>query len=129
MTSKKLDLLEQLKLQQKELTEEIEQEIKQDLNQETHLLKYLQDVNGENIQSTTCHINSIYEEIIEINHAINLTAFISINDLPEIRKESRDRKKRAKLINDLEDYRNSHLEYSREVKNQSSKNIIKKYKN
>jgi len=97
MTSKKLDLLEQLKLQQKELTKEIELEIKQDLNQETHLLKYLQDVNGGNIQSTTCHINLIYEEIIELNLAIESSDFISITDLPKIRKESKIVNKRESI--------------------------------
>jgi predicted GIY-YIG superfamily endonuclease len=58
---------------------------------------YLKDINNENIQNETIKINSIYEEIIELNSLIKLTDFICIDDLSEIKKESQDFIKLRKL--------------------------------
>ncbi len=55
--------------------------------------EYLKDINNENIQDKTIFINSIYEEILDLNRLIKLTDFICIDDLPEIKKESQDIKK------------------------------------
>jgi hypothetical protein len=55
---------------------------------ESKIQEYLKDLNNENIQNETIKINSIYEEIIELNRLIKLTDFICIDDLPEIKEES-----------------------------------------
>ena len=64
---------------------------------ESKIKEYLKDINNENIQSETIRINSIYEEIIELNRLINLTDFICIDDYFLIKKESQDMKKLNKL--------------------------------
>ena len=64
---------------------------------ESKIQDYLKDLNNENIQNETIKINSIYEEIIELNRLIKLTDFICIDDLPKIKKESQDMKKLNKL--------------------------------
>ena len=64
---------------------------------ESKIQEYLKDINNENIQSETIRINSIYEEIIELNRLINLTDFICIDDYFLIKKESQDMKKLNKL--------------------------------
>jgi len=64
---------------------------------ESKIQDYLKDINNENIQSETIKINSIYEEIIDLNMFIKLTDFISIDDLSEIKKESQDFIKLKKL--------------------------------
>ena len=64
---------------------------------ESKIQEYLKDLNNENIQNETIKINSIYEEIIELNRLIKLTDFICIDDLPKIKKESQDMKKLNKL--------------------------------
>ena len=64
---------------------------------ESKIKEYLKDINNENIQSETIKINSIYEEIIELNMFIKLTDFICIDDLSKIKKESQDTKELNKL--------------------------------
>ena len=64
---------------------------------ESKIQDYLKDLNNENIQNETIKINSIYEEILELNRLIKLTDFICIDDLPKIKKESQDMKKLNKL--------------------------------
>jgi len=64
---------------------------------ESKIKEYLKDINNENIQSETIKINSIYEEIIDLNMFIKLTDFICIDDLSEIKKESQDFIKFRKL--------------------------------
>jgi len=64
---------------------------------ESKIQDYLKNINNENISKETIKINSIYEEIIELNSLIKLTDFISIDDLPEIKKESQDYIKLKKL--------------------------------
>ena len=64
---------------------------------ESQIEDYLKNITNENIQNETIKINSIYEEIIELNSLIKLTDFISIDDLPEIKKESQDFIKLQKL--------------------------------
>ena len=64
---------------------------------ESKIQDYLKDIKNENIQSETIKINSIYEEIIDLNMFIKLTDFISIDDLSEIKKESQDFIKLKKL--------------------------------
>ena len=64
---------------------------------ESKIQDYLKDINNENILKEIFKINSIYEEIIELNSLIKLTDFISIDDLPEIKKESQDYIKLKKL--------------------------------
>jgi hypothetical protein len=64
---------------------------------ESKIKEYLKDINNENIQSETYRIKLIYEEIIELNRLINLTDFICIDDLYQIKKESQDMKKLNKL--------------------------------
>jgi len=64
---------------------------------ESKIQDYLKDLNNENIQNETIKINSIYEEIIELNRLIKLTDFICIDDFPKIKKESQDIKKLNKL--------------------------------
>ena len=58
---------------------------------------YLKDLNNENIKNEIIKINSIYEEIVELNRLIKLTDFICIDDLPKIKKISQDMKKLNKL--------------------------------
>jgi len=64
---------------------------------ESKVQDYVIDITNENIPNETIKINSIYEEIIELNSLIKLTDFISIDDLPEIKKESQDYIKLKKL--------------------------------
>ena len=64
---------------------------------ESKVQDYVIDITNENIPNETVKINSIYEEIIELNSLIKLTDFISIDDLPEIKKESQDYIKLQKL--------------------------------
>jgi len=64
---------------------------------ESKIQDYLKDINNENISKEIFKINSIYEEIIELNSLIKLTDFISIDDLPEIKKEYQDYIKLKKL--------------------------------
>ena len=85
---------------------------------------YLKDINNENIQNETIKINSIYEEIIELNRLIKLTDFISMDDLPEIKKESQDRKKFNKLQdehNKIQDEHNKILKERREIQEKNSR--------
>ena len=64
---------------------------------ESKIQDYLEDIKNENIQNETIKINSIYEEIIELNIQIKSTDFICIDDLSEIKKESQDFIKFTKL--------------------------------
>ena len=64
---------------------------------ESKIQDYLKDIKNENIQYETIKINSIYEEIIELNILIKSTDFICIDDLSEIKKESQDFIKFTKL--------------------------------
>jgi len=64
---------------------------------ESKIQDYLKDINNENIQDKIIIINSIYEEILELNRLIKLTDFICIDDLSEIKKVSEDFKKLNKL--------------------------------
>ena len=64
---------------------------------ESKIQDYLEDIKNENIQNETIKINSIYEEIIELNILIKSTDFICIDDLSEIKKESQDFIKFTKL--------------------------------
>jgi len=64
---------------------------------ESKVQDYVIDITNENIPNETIKINSIYEEIIELNSLIKSTDFISIDDLPEIKKESQDYIKLQKL--------------------------------
>jgi hypothetical protein len=67
---------------------------------ESKIQDYLKDLNIENIeniQNETIKINSIYEEIFELNRLIKLTDIICIDDLSEIKKQSQDIKKLNKL--------------------------------
>lgn len=64
---------------------------------ESKIQDYLKDINNENIQNETIKINSIYEEIIELNRLIKLTDFICIDDLSEIKEVSEDIKELNKL--------------------------------
>jgi len=64
---------------------------------ESKVQDYVIDITNENIPNETIKINLIYEEIIELNSLIKLTDFISIDDLPEIKKESQDYIKLQKL--------------------------------
>lgn len=81
---------------------------------ESKIQDYLKDLNNENIQNETIKINSIYEEIFELNRLIKLTDFICIDDLPKIKKESQDEKKLNKL---QEENRKIQEEYSYNRKN------------
>lgn len=64
---------------------------------ESKIQDYLKNITNENISKEIFKINSTYEEIIELNSLIKLTDFISIDDLPEIKKESQDYIKLKKL--------------------------------
>jgi predicted GIY-YIG superfamily endonuclease len=64
---------------------------------ESKIEDYLKNITNENIQNETIKINSIYEEIIELNILIKSTDFICIDDLSEIKKESQDFIKFTKL--------------------------------
>ena len=57
----------------------------------------LKDINDENVSSKASEIKSIYEEIHKLNKLIELTDFIKIDNLPEIKKESEDNNKINKL--------------------------------
>jgi hypothetical protein len=64
---------------------------------ESKIQDYLKDIIDENIPKEIIKINSIYEEIIELNMLIKLTDFIRIDDITEIKKESQDYTKLKKL--------------------------------
>lgn len=64
---------------------------------ESKIQDYLKNITNENISKEIFKINSTYEEIIELNSLIKLTDFISIDDLPEIKKVSQDYIKLKKL--------------------------------
>ena len=80
---------------------------------ESKIQDYLKNITNENIQNETIKINSIYEEIIELNSLIKLTDFISIDNLAEIKKESQDLIKLQKLNEESrkieEEFRNQKL--------------------
>jgi len=80
---------------------------------ESKIEDYLKNITNENIQNETIKINSIYEEIIELNSLIKLTDFISIDNLAEIKKESQDLIKLQKLNEESrkieEEFRNQKL--------------------
>lgn len=65
---------------------------------ESKIQDYLKNINNENIQNETIKINSIYEKIIELKKLVKFTNFISIDDLPEIKKESKDIKRLNYLL-------------------------------
>ncbi len=70
---------------------------------ESKIQEYLKDLNIENIQNIqneTIKINSIYEEIFELNRLIKLTDIICIDDLSQIKKESEDIKE-LKYLNNI----------------------------
>lgn len=102
---------------------------------ESKIKEYFKDINNENIQSETIKINSIYEEIIELNMFIKLTDFICIDDLSKIKKESQDmnelnklREQSNKMQQDKHDYRKN-LEKFNSISNkiQELNNIVNKY--
>lgn len=76
---------------------------------ESKIQDYLKDLNTENIQNETIKINSIYEEIFELNRLIKLTDIICIDDLSEIKKESDDIKVFYKLCKLEEECRTNDL--------------------
>jgi len=80
---------------------------------ESKIEDHLKNITNENIQNETIKINSIYEEIIELNRLIKLTDFISIDNLAEIKKESQDLIKLQKLNEESrkieEEFRNQKL--------------------
>jgi predicted GIY-YIG superfamily endonuclease len=80
---------------------------------ESQIEDYLKNITNENIQNETIKINSIYEEIIELNRLIKLTDFISIDNLAEIKKEYQDLIKLQKLNEESrkieEEFRNQKL--------------------
>jgi len=57
---------------------------------QSKIQEYLKDINNENIQEKRFLLNLVYENVIQLNNFIKLTEFISMNDLPEIKKESQD---------------------------------------
>ena len=69
---------------------------------ESKIQDYLKYLNNENIQNEIIKINSLYEEIIELNELIKSTDFICIEDLPKIKKEAQDIKKVNKLQKELD---------------------------
>ena len=83
---------------------------------ESKIQDYLKNITNENIQNETIKINSIYEEIIELNSLIKLTDFISIDNLAEIKKESQDYIKLQKLNEESrkihEEFQNKKLTHS-----------------
>ena len=56
---------------------------------QSKMQEYLKDINTENIQEKRALLNLVYEKVIELNNIIKITDFISMSDLPEIKKESR----------------------------------------
>jgi len=80
---------------------------------EIKINEYLENI--INIKNEITKINSIYEEIIELKELIKLTNRISIDDLPEIKKQSRDiielnklLDRETKLNNDLAKFHKMH---------------------
>lgn len=65
---------------------------------ESKIQDYLKNINNENIQNETIKINSVYEKIIELKKLVKFTNFISIDNLPEIKKESKDIKRLNYLL-------------------------------
>ena len=57
---------------------------------QSKIQEYLKDINNENIQEKRFLLNLVYENVIELNNIIKITDFISMSDLPEIKKESQD---------------------------------------
>jgi hypothetical protein len=83
----------------------------------TKIQEYLKNINNEDIETQIISIKLLYKEIHEINKLIKLTDFISIDNLPEIKKQYQDNIKRNKLN---EEY-NQLL-----IKNPKNKNDIEK---
>ena len=63
----------------------------------TKIQEYLKNINNEDIETLIIYIKLLYKEIHEINRLIKLTDFISIDNLPEIKKQYQDNIKRNKL--------------------------------
>jgi hypothetical protein len=57
---------------------------------EPKLHEYIKLVTNENVEEKTDLVRSIYDEIIEINKIIQRGEFVSMSDLPEIRKQSKE---------------------------------------
>ena len=63
----------------------------------TKIQEYLKNINNKDIETQIISIKLLYKEIHEINKLIKLTDFISIDNLPEIKKQYQDNIKRNKL--------------------------------
>ena len=93
---------------------------------ESKIQDYLKDLNIENIeniQNETIKINSIYEEIFELNRLIKLTDIICIDDLSEIKKETEDIKKLNKLHKLSEECRTNDLHITNNLHKEKLKSI------
>lgn len=95
---------------------------------ESKIQDYLKDLNTENIQNETIKINSIYEEIFELNRLIKLTDIICIDDLSEIKKESDDIKVFYKLCKLEEEYRKNDLHITNDLYKEKLKSIYNQTK-
>lgn len=90
---------------------------------ESKIQDYLKDLNTENIQNETIKINSIYEEIFELNRLIKLTDYICIDDLSEIKKESENIKELNKLHKLAEECRTNDLHITNNLHKEKLKSI------
>ena len=94
---------------------------------ESKIQEYLKDLNIENIQNIqneTIKINSIYEEIFELNRLIKLTDIICIDDLSQIKKESEDIKELNKKLPILsQEYRKNDLHITNDLYKEKFKSI------
>ena len=95
---------------------------------ESKIQDYLKDLNIENIQNETIKINSIYEEIFELNRLIKLTDIICIDDLSEIKKQSQDIKKLNKLHKLAEECRTNNLHITNDLHKEKLKSIYNQTK-
>jgi len=64
---------------------------------EPKLHEYIKLVTNENVEEKTDLVRSIYDEIIEINQIIQRGEFVSMSDLPEIQKQSKELNEEKRL--------------------------------
>ena len=92
----------------------------------TKIQEYLKNINNEDIETLIIYIKILYKEIHEINRLIKLTDFISIDNLPEIKKQYQDNIKRKKLN---EEYKLLILKSQKNKDDIENLNLIKNKKN
>ncbi len=89
---------------------------------EPKLHEYIKLVTNENVEEKTDLVRSIYDEIIEINKIIQRGEFVSMSDLPEIQKQSKEINEEKRL---QYEYDNLRKQRTRNEHGKSQLNITK----